>query len=417
MTSKATEVTSTQEVLETITYDYNLQNRLKKVTSFDGSTSTWAQYTYNDAGIRVKAEHSDTTVGIFLIDAYNHTGYAQVFVEDDGTNTTSYVIGDDVLAQATDSADPQCLLYDGHGSTRQLADSTGSLITNESYSYDAYGVLLGGPRATQTDLLYAGEMYDSGAEMYYLRARYYNPLNGRFNRMDPFGGSNRDPQSLHKYLYAHSNPTNNVDPTGQLAMMAISTVVLTWVVRLAIVALVGLMVYKSTNIFRKVKKVKIYLSTEGSHFTTGVLSIANDIENHLGTIVETDVFYASLLERYGGYDSSTMTYRISVRTNNKMKVLGHANNYRVAINTEKFTDEINFAGFSDLEIAFVAANVLLHEVVTSIYDHGRFIRTGVKHEPTGLMKKDPDMHEASKGLFQFSETTERRLKTALGQRF
>ena len=34
--------------------------------------------------------------------------------------------------------------------------------------------------------------------------------------MDPFAGNNRDPQSLHKYLYAHCNPVNNIDPSGTM---------------------------------------------------------------------------------------------------------------------------------------------------------------------------------------------------------
>jgi RHS repeat-associated protein len=65
-----------------------------------------------------------------------------------------------------------------------------------------------------TSLLYAGEQYDSSLQQYYLRARYYNPANGTFNRTDPFAGNMQDPQSLHKYLYCHANPVNNVDPTG-----------------------------------------------------------------------------------------------------------------------------------------------------------------------------------------------------------
>jgi uncharacterized membrane protein YeaQ/YmgE (transglycosylase-associated protein family) len=51
--------------------------------------------------------------------------------------------------------------------------------------------------------------------MYYLRARYYDPLNGRFNQIDPYAGSPQDPQSLHKYLYAHANPVNGIDPSGE----------------------------------------------------------------------------------------------------------------------------------------------------------------------------------------------------------
>jgi hypothetical protein len=56
--------------------------------------------------------------------------------------------------------------------------------------------------------------------MYYNRARYYDPSNGRFNRLDPASGNRTDPQSLHKYLYSHANPINAVDPTGMQAAFA-----------------------------------------------------------------------------------------------------------------------------------------------------------------------------------------------------
>jgi RHS repeat-associated protein len=75
--------------------------------------------------------------------------------------------------------------------------------------------MLGGERSTATNLLYTGEQWDSAAQMYNLRARYYNPSNGLFNRTDPHLGNYQDPQSLHKYLYCHANPLNNIDPTGR----------------------------------------------------------------------------------------------------------------------------------------------------------------------------------------------------------
>jgi len=62
-------------------------------------------------------------------------------VEKTGTNTAAYIIGDDVLVQALNTNDPQYLLYDGHGSTRQLSDNTGA-FTDNSFTYDAYGVML-----------------------------------------------------------------------------------------------------------------------------------------------------------------------------------------------------------------------------------------------------------------------------------
>ncbi len=220
LVSKITKATGI-EVERTI-YEYNLQNRLNTVkTSFDGGTN-WdsiTEYKYDPDGNRVQKTVDGVTTS-YLIDSLNHTGYSQVFVEDGGTYQTTYIIGDDVLTQATGTGqtDIQYLLYDGHNSTRQLADSTGNLITNESYSYDAYGVMLGGNPASPvgTNLLYSGEWFDTKAQHYYLRERWYDPLNGRFSSIDPFVGNHQDPQSLHKYLYVHNNPINSIDPTGMM---------------------------------------------------------------------------------------------------------------------------------------------------------------------------------------------------------
>jgi RHS repeat-associated protein len=71
--------------------------------------------------------------------------------------------------------------------------------------------------------LYSGEQFDSKIGQQYLRARYYDPATGRFNRIDPFFGNLDDLQSLHKYLYTHGNPVNGIDPSGRsLAGVSIS---------------------------------------------------------------------------------------------------------------------------------------------------------------------------------------------------
>ena len=213
-------------VVEAVQYDYNLRNKLRKVTTdpISGSTVSVVEYTYNDDGIRVKAysydrlrvgeTKSNEKTTTFLVDAYNHTGYAQILEESDGTTRTTYTVGDDVITQCT-GATPKHLIYDGHGSTRQLTDVSGALVADQVFNYDGYGVRIGYTGTSQTNLQYAGEYYDTALKQYNLRARYYNPLNGRFNQMDSFAGSPQDPQSLHKYLYCHANPVNGIDPNGQ----------------------------------------------------------------------------------------------------------------------------------------------------------------------------------------------------------
>lgn len=234
-TKTTTEGTTT---VEAVVYDYNLQNRLAKVTTTpyadgDPQDSTVTAYQYNPDGIRVgKTETVSTTLTQtdYLIDPYNPTGYAQVLEETTTVGTTltrvQYTLGDDVISQTTSTysggvwtANPtQYLLYDGHGSTRQLVNT--DLSIQDSYSYDGYGVMLGdstNPKPVQTaatNLLYSGEQYDSSMQQYYLRARYYNPSNGLFSCVDPYAGNMQDPQSLHKYAYVHNNPVNGIDPSG-----------------------------------------------------------------------------------------------------------------------------------------------------------------------------------------------------------
>ena len=215
----------------TYNYTYNLENRLSvaQITRIENGNTLdiSTAYEYNQSGIRVSADSSitnHTTNAIFenkktfLIDANNHTGYPQVleqFEDLSGTPSISYTIGNDVISQAT-SAGTDVLMYDGHGSTRLLIDKSGNIT--DRYSYDAYGIMLGGnptPSAKPaTSLLYSGEQFDVNLQQQYLRARYYDQDSGRFNRLDPFIGNNSDPQSLHKYAYAHGDPINGIDPSG-----------------------------------------------------------------------------------------------------------------------------------------------------------------------------------------------------------
>lgn len=68
------------------------------------------------------------------------------------------------------------------------------------------------------------------------RPRYYQPTTGRFTQLDPFGGDTADPQTLHKYNYAHSNPVMNIDPTGMFTMVELGIAV-------GIVALLAVIMY------------------------------------------------------------------------------------------------------------------------------------------------------------------------------
>jgi RHS repeat-associated protein len=74
---------------------------------------------------------------------------------------------------------------------------------------------------------FAGEPLDLNVEWQYHRARWMDPTTGRFEGMDPWQGSLREPGTLHRYSYVSSSVVDRVDPTGKFALVGVLAVVAT----------------------------------------------------------------------------------------------------------------------------------------------------------------------------------------------
>ena len=241
----------------TQTFEYNLQGRLASVTATPNAGSkTRVDYQYDSDGIRISAtEYSDsnnngtiesnerTTTTEYQIDHNNHTGYAQTIVETTRNaagqriKRVTYTFGSDEITQTTTDYSSSSLPppvssltfgHDAHGSVRVLFDAAAAIA--HVYTYAAYGELLSIHNALAqsvgtvnapglesqafTNLLYSGEAFDSRIGQQYLRARWYQPTLGRFNRLDPFAGIASSPLSFNRYGYTSGNPVLNSDPTG-----------------------------------------------------------------------------------------------------------------------------------------------------------------------------------------------------------
>ncbi len=196
-----------------IGYNYDSENRLTSLS--DGSSS----FIYDGDGNRVAKTAGGVTTR-YLVDTNNATGHAQVVEElVGGTVRRQYTYGHDLVSQRqliSGQRQVSFYGYDGHGSVRYLSDSTG--VITDTYTYDAFGVLLARTGSTPNEYLYAGEQFDPNIGFYYLRARYMNPSTGRFQSMDEFEGLKFDPLTLHKYTYANANPVDLVDPSGHFSI-------------------------------------------------------------------------------------------------------------------------------------------------------------------------------------------------------
>jgi RHS repeat-associated protein len=60
-------------------------------------------------------------------------------------------------------------------------------------------------------------------QLVYLRARYYNPADGRFQSRDTWGGDVNRPMSTNRWGYVEGNPINRVDPTGYSSCSSLGT--------------------------------------------------------------------------------------------------------------------------------------------------------------------------------------------------
>lgn len=74
-----------------------------------------------------------------------------------------------------------------------------------------FGVIRKSQEGIWNRILYTGQQYDQISGQYYLRARYYNPVVGRFLQEDVYRGD-----GLNLYAYCENNPVGYYDDEGNV---------------------------------------------------------------------------------------------------------------------------------------------------------------------------------------------------------
>ena len=213
--------------------EYDGFNQLVKTTK-DGVVT---EYTYKPDGLRLSK--NDTT---HIWDGQN------IVAELDGNIVTVvYIRGINLICDLY-SGDRTFYSYNAHGDVVQLTNAYGNVT--KDYRYDAFGVEQNINESDTNPWRYCGEYWDVETGTVYLRARYYDPVVGRFTQQDttlarrkdlfdPYGDYQEtslvggvlrdkeknqfivnDPLSLNLYTYCHSNPLMYSDPSGHSIIIA-----------------------------------------------------------------------------------------------------------------------------------------------------------------------------------------------------
>ena len=172
---------------------YNLFNQLTDV-SINGKES---KYTYRPDGLRLTKTADGKTTGYIWDEGKIYAETNDLF-----EIQTAYIYGNERI----NSNNGIYYLYNGHGDVTGLADTTGNIT--KTYNYDAFGVELNLDSEDVNPFRYCGEYYDKETDSIYLRARYYNPVLGRFTTEDPAK------DGLNWYAYCGNNPVMFIDPSG-----------------------------------------------------------------------------------------------------------------------------------------------------------------------------------------------------------
>ena len=187
----------------TTTYAWGFENRLTSV-ALPGSGGT-VYFKYDPSGRRIyKSSSPGTSIYAYddddVIEETNAAGapvarYAQMESMDEPlamlrSSTTSYYE------------------RDGLGSVTSLSNTAGALA--QTYAFDSFGNQTASSGSLTNSFRYTGREFDAETSLYYMRARYFDPVTGKFMSEDP----TRFRDSVNFYRYVRNDPVDNTDPTG-----------------------------------------------------------------------------------------------------------------------------------------------------------------------------------------------------------
>ena len=214
---------------QTINNTWDCQNRLisSSISCLGPAQTKQTTYEYGADGLRrtvtTNANASNSTTMHFIYDGQNAIQVLkEVHHPGGGTDlmpVSTYLTGPNgpMYRYDAESGNTSWYLYDGLGSVIGEVNSSGQITARNLY--DVYGQQRGGDGSPTTRHKFCGALGHTTDDLsdesgyIYMRARYMDPVTGRFISEDPGrNGSNW-------YAYANCSPVNSVDRDGKCAVL------------------------------------------------------------------------------------------------------------------------------------------------------------------------------------------------------
>ena len=190
---------------------WDLQNRLRQCTN-NGVTST---FTYGADGLRRSMTVGTNPTVHYALDGQSVAQEGHLDNGDFVADTTYLNGARGPECKIDASGNTVWYIFDGLGSVVAEADDSGTVTATRAY--DVYGIPRGGTSSTKHGFVGSlGHTTEpSTGGLIYMRARWMDPLTGRFISEDPAGDGNN------WYTYCRNNPVNHTDPSGENALILI----------------------------------------------------------------------------------------------------------------------------------------------------------------------------------------------------